>query len=124
MSDDAKSNNQIIIDGLISRVRALEVEVRDRDFSLKMMTEFLSNHKENGLTAEQTKGLVWQFDGYVGDLCCSGLFDYIETDTGVFTELMTANLLIKPECEEEPTDRFAMGTPSVAHAGENKDGDL
>lgn len=29
---------------------------------------------------------------------------------------------IKPE--EEPTDRFAMGTPSVDHAGENKEGDL
>lgn len=25
--------------------------------------------------------------------------------------------------EEEPTDRFAMGTPTVAHAGENKGGD-
>lgn len=25
--------------------------------------------------------------------------------------------------KEEPIDRFAMGTPSVAHAGENKEGD-
>lgn len=25
--------------------------------------------------------------------------------------------------EEEPTDRFAMGTPSVDHAGENKEGE-
>lgn len=24
----------------------------------------------------------------------------------------------------EPTDRFAMGTPAVAHAGENKEGEL
>ena len=26
--------------------------------------------------------------------------------------------------QEEPTDRFAMGTPSVDRAGENKEGDL
>lgn len=26
--------------------------------------------------------------------------------------------------EEEPTDRFAMGTPSVDHAGENDEGEL
>ena len=25
------------------------------------------------------------------------------------------------KCDEQPTDRFAMGTPDVAHAGENKD---
>lgn len=25
--------------------------------------------------------------------------------------------------QEEPTDRFAMGTPGVSHAGENKDSD-
>lgn len=25
--------------------------------------------------------------------------------------------------QEEPTDRFAMGTPDIGHAGENKDSD-
>lgn len=31
---------------------------------------------------------------------------------------------IKRIYQEEPTDRFAMETPDVAHAGENKEGEL
>lgn len=126
MSELKKDNNQIIIEGLISRIRELETDVRDRDFSLKMMSEFISSHEENKLTSVQTKKLVRDFYWHTQDLCCSGLFDHIETDTDVFVELMTSSLPIKPNCsdddiEEEPTDRFAMGTPSVDHAGENKE---
>ena len=37
---------------------------------------------------------------------------------------LATHLQKKEQSKKEPTDRFAMGTPSVDHAGENKDGDL
>lgn len=44
--------------------------------------------------------------------------------TEVFDALMNWELNTELELQKEPTDRFAMGTPSVDHAGENKEGDL
>jgi len=83
-----KDNKDIIIDGLMARIRELEVDVTDRNYSLEVVGRFIKETTFNKLSEEQSKELNKNLDDYIEDMPCSGAFDFVETDPDVFIEIM------------------------------------
>lgn len=83
-----KTNADIIIDGLLARVRELESSVADRDFTLKAVGRFIKDSDINQLDGEQSKAFVRNFNGYTFDLPSAGGFEDVETHPNDFDSLI------------------------------------
>ena len=83
-----KTDKDIIIDGLMARIRELEAQVDDRNYTLSAIGDFIGNCDNNKLSNAQTAELVRNFDSYAQDLTVSGVFDYLETKPDDFIEIV------------------------------------
>ena len=83
-----KTDKDIMIDGLVARVRELESSVADRDFTLKAVGRFIQDTDLNQLNDEQSKEFIRNFNGYTMDLPSAGGFDDTGTHPDNFDDLI------------------------------------
>lgn len=137
MRELTQKESAAIIDGLLLKIESLEIENSKLFKNANKLN--ITNYMYSQFIFTNRNELISDFSEFVFENMEECAYSHgLDNITKPITEMLedlseimslgaaqTVNSVIdkinKGQSAEEPTDRFAMGTPSVDHAGENKE---